>query len=66
MLRSASKAVLVGFISAVGVNIVLGQLENFTGYAGQGATRVGRAVDTIIHVGQGDLATIHRRQPPSA
>ena len=32
VLRFVSNAVMVGFINAVGVNIVLGQLANFTGY----------------------------------
>ena len=31
---------MVGFINAVGVNIVLGQLANFTGYDADGANRV--------------------------
>ena len=33
VLRFVSNAVLVGFINAVGVNIVLGQLANLTGYS---------------------------------
>jgi SulP family sulfate permease len=37
---------MVGFINAVGVNIVLGQLANFTGYAPDGPNRVVRAVAT--------------------
>jgi len=32
LLRFVSNAVMVGFISAVGVNIILGQLANLTGY----------------------------------
>lgn len=47
-LRFVSNAVMVGFISAVGVNIVLGQLDNLTGYTGEGSNRVLRALD---HVG---------------
>ena len=43
---------MVGFISAVGVNIVLGQLANLTGYKASGANRVTRAIDTLIHPGQ--------------
>jgi sulfate permease, SulP family len=42
----------VGFISAVGVNIILGQLANLTGYAAEGANRVARAVNTVIHPGE--------------
>ena len=49
MLRFVSNAVMVGFISAVGVNIVLGQLANLTGYKANGANRVVRAVNTLVH-----------------
>ena len=48
ILRFVSNAVMVGFINAVGINIVLGQLDSFTGYASDGANRVLRAIDTII------------------
>jgi SulP family sulfate permease len=56
-LRFVSNAVLVGFINAVGVNIVLGQLANFTGYAANGPNRVVRAVDTLLHPAQIDGPT---------
>ena len=36
LLRFVSNAVTVGFISAVGLNIVLGQWPAFTGYAAAG------------------------------
>ncbi|HET9260628.1 MAG TPA: SulP family inorganic anion transporter, partial [Acidimicrobiia bacterium] len=52
LLRFVSNAVMVGFINAVGVNIVLGQLESFTGYEAAGANRVSRALDTLLHLGQ--------------
>jgi SulP family sulfate permease len=48
LVRFVSNAVLVGFMSAVGVNIVLGQLSNLTGYAAPGSNRVVRAVNTIL------------------
>jgi SulP family sulfate permease len=48
LLRFVSNAVMVGFINAVGVNIILGQFENFTGYASDGSGRVLRAIDTIF------------------
>ena len=51
MLRFVSNAVLVGFMNAVGVNIVLGQLANLTGYAAEAANRVVRAVNTILSPG---------------
>ena len=48
-LRFVSNAVMVGFISAVGVNIVLGQLSNLTGYSATGSNRVVRAFDTLVN-----------------
>ena len=58
MLRFVSNAVMVGFISAVGVNIILGQLANLTGYKAAGANRVVRAVNTLIHPGQLHLQSL--------
>ena len=48
ILRFVSNAVMVGFINAVGVNIVLGQLANLTGYRADGANRVMRAINTFL------------------
>lgn len=48
ILRFVSNAVMVGFINAVGINIVLGQFDSFTGYASDGSNRVFRAIDTIL------------------
>jgi len=58
MLRFVSNAVMVGFMNAVGVNIVLGQLANLTGYAAEGSNRVVRAVDTLLHPGSLDGRTL--------
>ena len=52
VLRFVSNAVMVGFINAVGVNIVLGQLANFTGYSATGENRVTRAVRTLLSPGE--------------
>jgi sulfate permease, SulP family len=49
LLRFVSNAVMVGFINAVGVNIVLGQLSNLTGYAAEGGNRVVRAFNTVVN-----------------
>ena len=57
-LRFVSNAVMVGFLSAVGVNIVLGQLANFTGYQAQGSNRVVRALNTLLHPAQLHLQTL--------
>ena len=58
ILRFVSNAVMVGFINAVGVNIILGQLANFTGYAAPGANRVARALNTITSPDQLDPPTL--------
>jgi sulfate permease, SulP family len=58
VLRFVSNAVMVGFLSAVGVNIVLGQLANFTGYDAEGSNRVARAFDTLVHPGQLHVQTV--------
>jgi len=52
VLRFVSNAVMVGFINAVGVNIVLGQLANLTGYSPEGGNRVIRALQTLTSPGQ--------------
>jgi SulP family sulfate permease len=54
VLRFVSNAVMVGFINAVGVNIVLGQLESLTGYSSDQSSRVTRALDTVLHPGRLD------------
>lgn len=58
MLRFVPTAVMVGFVTAVGVNIILGQLTNLTGYTGLGANRVLRAFDTVTHFWLIDLPTL--------
>jgi SulP family sulfate permease len=57
-LRFVSHSVMVGFISAVGLNIVLGQLDNFTGYESEGSNRVLRAFDLLVHPFDVHLATL--------
>lgn len=57
VLRFVSRAVMVGFITAVGINIILGQLNNFTGYDATGSNRVTRAFDLVTHFWEIDLAT---------
>ncbi len=58
LLRFVSNAVMVGFISAVGVNIILGQLANLTGYKAEGGNRVIRAVNTVAHPGELHLQSL--------
>lgn len=50
LVRFVPHAVLVGFVNAVAVNIVLGQLGSFTGYAATGDNRLVRLLDTLARV----------------
>jgi len=58
LLRFVSRAVLVGFITAVGVTIVLSQLTDLTGAPGQGGHRLQRAFVTLAHPGLMDLRSL--------
>jgi SulP family sulfate permease len=57
-LRFVSKSVMTGFVSAIGINIVLGQVGDFTGYAASGTGRITRTLDTLIHPGRIDIPTV--------
>lgn len=58
VLRFVSNAVMVGFISGVGINIVLGQLGDFTGYDAEGSNRLARTLDLLLHPLEIDPATV--------
>ena len=57
-LRFVPNSVIVGFISAVGVNIILGQLDDFTGYEAEGGGRLVRTFDTLLNPTQLEWRTI--------
>jgi len=50
--RFISNAVLRGFLTGIGVNIILSQLGDFTGYSSEYANKVVKAIDTFLHLGQ--------------
>jgi SulP family sulfate permease len=50
LVRFVPTAVMTGFTTAVGVNIVLGQLSNFTGYDSRGANRLVKTFDLFAHL----------------
>jgi SulP family sulfate permease len=57
-LRFVSNAVTVGFINAVGVNIILGQLDDLTGFETDGANRVSRALAHGFQIADTDWPTL--------
>ena len=57
-LRFVSTSVMTGFITAVGVNIVLGQLDDFTGYEASGGNRVAKALDLVFNFWKIDVPTL--------
>lgn len=58
LVRFIPTAVLVGFMNAVAVNIILGQLDNATGRVAEGDNRVLRAVDAVLHILHWSLPTV--------
>lgn len=58
LVRFVPTAVMTGFITAVGVNIVLGQLGNFTGYTAVGDNRLLKTVDLAANLFQWSLPTV--------
>lgn len=50
IVRWVPNAVLTGFVNAVAISIVLGQLDNLTSYKSEGANRVAKAFDTCLHI----------------
>lgn len=58
LVRFIPTAVLIGFVNAVAVNIVLSQLENFTGYDSSADGRLWRVLDVALNLGQVSWASI--------
>jgi SulP family sulfate permease len=58
LVRFVPTAVMTGFVTAVGVNIILGQLSNFTGYASEGPNRLMKLVDLLVHVPQWSISSL--------
>jgi SulP family sulfate permease len=54
-----SHSVMIGFLTGVAVNIVLGQVQVVAGVTDpDGGSSLGRAVDVLLHPGQWDLPTL--------
>jgi|OpeIllAssembly_1097287.scaffolds.fasta_scaffold21042_3 MFS superfamily sulfate permease-like transporter len=50
--RFISNAVLRGFLTGIGVNIILSQLGDLTGYSSEYSNKVVKAIDTLLHLDQ--------------
>jgi sulfate permease, SulP family len=58
LMRFVPNAVLTGFVNAVAVNIVLGQLSGLTGYDSDRGSRLTRALDTALNPGSFHWPTV--------
>ncbi len=58
MLRFVSNTVLVGFVTGVGVNIIAGQVNDFTGYDAEGSIRIVRVVNVLLRPWDIDPASL--------
>ena len=50
--RFISNAVLRGFLTGIGINIILSQVGDFTGYSSEYSNKVVKAIDTLLHFNQ--------------
>ncbi|MFN2135134.1 MAG: SulP family inorganic anion transporter [Candidatus Promineifilaceae bacterium] len=58
LVRFVPNSVMVGFINAVAVLIILGQLDNFTGYNSVGANKVAKTIDLALNLQAAHLETV--------
>lgn len=58
LVRFVPTAVMAGFVTAVGVNIILGQLSNLTGYPAEGGNRLAKLVDQLLHIPEWSIASV--------
>ena len=56
--RFVSLSVMLGFLTGVAANIVLGQVSDFTGAEAQGEVALTRALDVLIHPGRINAAAV--------
>ena len=62
LVRFVPSSVLVGFVNAVAINIILSQVDEVTGYQSDAGNRVLKALDTVVHPGQIQWASVRRRR----
>ena len=57
LVRFVSNAVMTGFLSGLGVLIVLSQLGDLTGYSSEYSNKLVKAIDLLFHLNQVDIPT---------
>src|SRR5512136_3345522 len=57
LVRYVSNAVLIGFMTGIALNIILGQLGDFTGYYSEYSNKVVKAIDLVLHLNQINVQT---------
>ena len=57
LVRYVSNAVLIGFMTGIALNIILGQLGDFTGYYSEYSNKVVKAIDLVFHLNQINVQT---------
>jgi sulfate permease, SulP family len=56
--RFVSVSVMIGFLTGVAANIVLGQLPDLAGAEAEGSTSLAKAIDLITHPGRIEVASL--------
>jgi SulP family sulfate permease len=56
--RFVSFSVMIGFLTGVAVNIVLGQIPDFTGASAEGGVALQKALDVLLHPSRVELASL--------
>lgn len=55
--RFVSHSVMIGFLTGIAINILLGQLPDLLGVDAEGSTSAAKALDVVRHLDEADLAT---------
>jgi len=58
LVRFVSNAVMTGFLSGLGVLVVLSQLGDLTGYSSEYSNKVVQAVDLLFHLNEISVPTL--------
>ena len=56
--RFVSHSVMIGFLTGIAVNIILGQIPDLLGVSAEGSTNAAKAIDALTMLGDADVATL--------